>query len=125
MDARVKPGHDGESARFRQRPASLLQGSPGDAAVAQRQSNRFVSDRLTVRIRPAAPAILRLLCGARALPLRIIIVLPGSTKRLVLAGLDPAIHPLGQNFLAKKMDPRVKPAGDGVGATATSASRRA
>jgi hypothetical protein len=28
-----------------------------DAAVAQRQSNRFVSDRLTVRIRPAAPTI--------------------------------------------------------------------
>src|SRR5215831_21223076 len=29
---------------------------PDHAAVAQRQSNRFVSDRLTVRIRPAAPA---------------------------------------------------------------------
>src|ERR1700738_3739070 len=35
---------------------SLLQSPFLDAAVAQRQSNRFVSDRLTVRIRPAAPA---------------------------------------------------------------------
>src|SRR5262249_28364963 len=32
---------------------------PDHAAVAQRQSNRFVSDRLTVRIRPAAPADFR------------------------------------------------------------------
>jgi hypothetical protein len=32
--------------------------------------------------------------------------LPGSTR------LDPAIHPFRKNFDAKKMDPRVKPAGD-------------
>jgi len=30
----------------------------------------------------------------------------------VIAGLDPAIHLLSQKRLAKKMDPRVKPAGD-------------
>jgi len=31
----------------------------------------------------------------------------------VIAGLDPAIHPLRKNFLRRMMDPRVKPAGDG------------
>src|SRR5262245_21102003 len=30
----------------------------------------------------------------------------------VLAGLDPAIHPLRKKFLRRTMDPRVKPAGD-------------
>ena len=30
----------------------------------------------------------------------------------VIAGLDPAIHLLCKNALAKRMDPRVKPAGD-------------
>jgi len=30
----------------------------------------------------------------------------------VIAGLDPAIHLLRKTILAKKMDPRVKPAGD-------------
>src|SRR5437588_421782 len=30
----------------------------------------------------------------------------------VIAGLDPAIHRLRENVLAKEMDPRVKPAGD-------------
>ena len=30
----------------------------------------------------------------------------------VIAGLDPAIHPFRKNFDAKKMDLRVKPAGD-------------
>jgi hypothetical protein len=30
----------------------------------------------------------------------------------VIAGLDPAIHLLRKDFLAKEMDPRVKPAGD-------------
>jgi hypothetical protein len=29
-----------------------------------------------------------------------------------MAGLDPAIHLLRKKLLAKKMDPRVKPAGD-------------
>ena len=31
---------------------------------------------------------------------------------VVIAGLDPAIHPSSQDFLAKKMDARVKPAHD-------------
>src|SRR5262249_55509202 len=31
---------------------------------------------------------------------------------VVIAGLDPAIHPLRRNFLRRKRDPRVKPAGD-------------
>ena len=30
----------------------------------------------------------------------------------VIAGLDPAIHRFRKNFLAKKMDARVKPAHD-------------
>ena len=30
----------------------------------------------------------------------------------VIAGLDPAIHLVCKNALAKRMDPRVKPAGD-------------
>jgi hypothetical protein len=36
----------------------------------------------------------------------------GASVSAVIAGLDPAIHPLRKNFDAKKMDPRVKPAGD-------------
>src|SRR5215472_1393367 len=32
----------------------------------------------------------------------------------VIAGLDPAIHPLRKKFLRRMMDPRVKPAGDGA-----------
>src|SRR5262249_45837440 len=31
----------------------------------------------------------------------------------VIAGLDPAIHPLRKKFSRRSMDPRVKPAGDG------------
>jgi hypothetical protein len=31
---------------------------------------------------------------------------------LVMRGLDPRIHQFPKKFLAKKMDPRVKPAGD-------------
>jgi hypothetical protein len=31
---------------------------------------------------------------------------------VVIAGLDPAIHPVRKKVLTKKMDPRVKPAGD-------------
>jgi len=38
--------------------------------------------------------------------------------KVVIAGLDPAIHPLRKRVLAKKMDPRVKPAGDGRGCSA-------
>jgi hypothetical protein len=34
-----------------------------------------------------------------------------TTKTPVIAGLDPAIHPLRKYSLCKKMDPRVKPAG--------------
>src|SRR6266516_3932328 len=32
--------------------------------------------------------------------------------RPVIAGLDPPIHPLRKMLLTKRMDPRVKPAGD-------------
>src|SRR5262245_9378933 len=32
---------------------------------------------------------------------------------VVIAGLDPAIHPVRKKVLAKRMDPRVRPAGDG------------
>jgi hypothetical protein len=32
---------------------------------------------------------------------------------LVIAGLDPAIHRLRKKVFTKRMDPRVKPAGDG------------
>src|SRR5262249_3664453 len=38
----------------------------------------------------------------------------GQVSKLVIAGLDRAIHDLRENFLAKKMDARVKPAHDGV-----------
>jgi hypothetical protein len=31
---------------------------------------------------------------------------------IVIAGLDPAIHPLRKKLLRRTMDPRVKPAGD-------------
>jgi hypothetical protein len=40
----------------------------------------------------------------------------GASAFAVIAGLDPAIHPFRKNFEAKKMDPRVKPAGDAAGA---------
>jgi hypothetical protein len=33
--------------------------------------------------------------------------------KVVIAGLDPAIHPFRKKVLAKKMDARVKPAHDG------------
>jgi hypothetical protein len=32
---------------------------------------------------------------------------------VVIAGLDPAIHPVCKKVLTKRMDPRVKPASDG------------
>jgi hypothetical protein len=35
---------------------------------------------------------------------------------VVIAGLDPAIHPLRKKVFTQKMDPRVKPAGDGTSA---------
>src|SRR6266478_5235340 len=38
----------------------------------------------------------------------------GRLIHFVIAGLDPAIHPIAK-VLAKKMDPRVKPAGDACG----------
>src|SRR5262249_49640091 len=40
---------------------------------------------------------------------------------VVIAGLDPAIHPVRKKVLTKKMDPRVKPAGDGRVARARAA----
>jgi hypothetical protein len=43
----------------------------------------------------------------------------GATISVVIAGLDPAIHLVRNNRHAKKMDPRVKPAGDGGGWRAT------
>jgi hypothetical protein len=33
----------------------------------------------------------------------------------LIAGLDPASHLLRKKLYAKRMDPRVKPAGDGFG----------
>ena len=33
---------------------------------------------------------------------------------VVIAGLDPAIHPVRKKLLTKGVDPRVKPAGDGT-----------
>jgi hypothetical protein len=36
----------------------------------------------------------------------------GTISPSSLPGLDPAIHLLCKNALAKRMDPRVKPAGD-------------
>jgi hypothetical protein len=39
----------------------------------------------------------------------------GASVSAVIAGLDPAIHLLRKNFDAKRMDPRVKPAGDAAG----------
>src|SRR5262249_60705509 len=38
----------------------------------------------------------------------------GRLDPFVIAGLDPAIHPLRKKFLRRMMDPRVKPAGDGA-----------
>jgi hypothetical protein len=44
----------------------------------------------------------------------------GAPVSAVIAGLDPAIHPFRKkNFDAKKMDPRVKPAGDAAGRAST------
>src|ERR1700737_3567470 len=41
-----------------------------------------------------------------------------------MRGLDPRIHLLAKEFLAKnKMDPRVKPAGDACGMTASAAGK--
>src|SRR6516164_1043992 len=37
----------------------------------------------------------------------------GAVIAVVIAGLDPAIHPVRKKVLTKRMDPRVKPAGDG------------
>jgi hypothetical protein len=35
-----------------------------------------------------------------------------TSYTVVMAGLDPAIHPSSQEFFSKEMDPRVKPGGD-------------
>src|SRR6266511_3581710 len=37
----------------------------------------------------------------------------GAVIAVVIAGLDPAIHPVRKKVLTRRMDPRVKPAGDG------------
>jgi hypothetical protein len=39
----------------------------------------------------------------------------GAPLSAVIAGLDPAIHLFRKNFETKKMNPRVKPAGDSAG----------
>jgi hypothetical protein len=41
-----------------------------------------------------------------------------------MRGLDPRIHQFPKKFLAKKMDPRVKPAGDTAAAATLSLLRR-
>jgi hypothetical protein len=43
----------------------------------------------------------------------------GASVSAVIAGLDPAIHLFRKNFDAKKMDLRVKPAGDAAGRGST------
>jgi hypothetical protein len=47
----------------------------------------------------------------------------GASISAVIAGLDPAIHPFRKNSDAKKMDPRVKPAGDAPGWASTGSIR--
>jgi hypothetical protein len=51
----------------------------------------------------------------------------GASISAVIAGLDPAIHPFRKNFDVKKdvkkMDPRVKPAGDAQGWAGTGSIR--
>jgi hypothetical protein len=47
----------------------------------------------------------------------------GASISAVIAGLDPAIHLFRKNFDAKKMDPRVKPAGDAAGRVSTGLTR--
>jgi hypothetical protein len=108
-------------AHLRQGAASLIDTRLFlDAAVAQRQSNRFVSDRLTVRIRPAAPAVFSAELGPCVAPASTCIArawrntASRNNASAVIAGLDPAIHPVRKKFLRRTMDPRVKPAGDGV-----------
>src|SRR5262245_2626199 len=54
---------------------------------------------------------------------RILECVPVELCQSVMAGLDPAIHPLGKKFLRRMMDPRVKPAGDACGVR-TAESRR-
>jgi hypothetical protein len=50
----------------------------------------------------------------------------GAEQSTVIAGLDPAIHPLRTKPFTKAMDPRVKPAGDAEGSeTAVSSFGRA
>jgi hypothetical protein len=41
--------------------------------------------------------------------------IPVVLTHFVIAGLDPAIHPLRKKFLRRMMDPRVTPAGDACG----------
>src|SRR5262245_24916938 len=41
--------------------------------------------------------------------------IPVVLTHFVIAGLDPAIHPLRKKFLRRMMDPRVEPAGDASG----------
>jgi hypothetical protein len=99
MDARVKPAHDA-----------------ADVFVPRTQ-----------RSAPPLRGVVR--CRAGAVPSAGVWYGPGSakhhaaksgalhrardTKPLVIAGLDPAIHPL-RKILAKMMDARVKPAHDAV-----------
>jgi hypothetical protein len=38
----------------------------------------------------------------------------GAMKKIVIAGLDPAIHLSSKESFPKELDPRVKPGGDGL-----------
>jgi peptide/nickel transport system ATP-binding protein len=38
----------------------------------------------------------------------------GVIQTVVIAGLDPAIHPSSKESFPREMDPRVKPGGDGL-----------
>src|SRR5262249_57035289 len=46
------------------------------------------------------------------------------SPRSVIAGPDPAIHLLRETLFAKKMDPRVTPAGDAYGYAFSQTSRK-
>jgi hypothetical protein len=60
-------------------------------------------------------------CAPRRYQIKLIPI--GSIQFGVIAGLDPAIHPLRKKALCEGTDPRVKPAGDGGGWCGDESSR--
>ena len=96
MDPRVKPA--GDVVGLRSIPFVIAGHSESKTrvnALMTRQSIRFAKSPYEERwTRGSSPRV--------------------TEKDCVIAGLDPAIHPLRKRFLRGTMDPRVKPAGDGV-----------